>query len=619
MKDYELQPGIFVYHRELGAGRIESIDGNGQLVVVNFSKNGPEPMPKAKALTSLKLLDSNGLEATLLTNPVAPHSWIKEAPLKLMAAVLKDQGGSAKSGEIRSIIEGLVLDDIKWDTWWKPVRSAVKESIFFRVTGATLKLIGDPSQIPQETLATLQEKEAKRRSTSKKSKAARPKPATTKEWVQWLVSNDDKPLPGNVPPRAFLELVGVLAPLTAEDSAERVLSALRLMVDKKRKLSPQVMRAWSEAIGAFVPSEKQKEPPVWLASFWTSLAEVTVHMLQTAHVAPAEALMPVLISAAQKSERIAVAVGEGLQRSLRGSPRGTSKLCRALWESLPENAWAAVGGKLAEGMFGQSETASKVPFPQDLDPGTRDKILECAVLAAAAGRVPKGKVVDLLVAEWKERGGTARLALWGPLMASVTLFVKDGDLAQRIVEESFAGVIQGSNTKIPEEFILTKLARLALDYVTEVRAESEGKRKQDVSVLEAKQVDMQAELVRKSRQVDDLHQELALRREESRLELRKDMLALVGETLQMLSENRPVSESLIADLEAALTLALYAGGAQAFGKKGEIVSYSQRLHDTKESLQEGAPAVITAPGVVVKSERLRDAVVLKAKVQGKGG
>ena len=73
----------------------------------------------------------------LWNEPETPISWVKEAPLKLVAVTLADRGNSGKPADLRFKLEGQVLREVKWDTWWKRVQPSVRDSAHFQVVGVS--------------------------------------------------------------------------------------------------------------------------------------------------------------------------------------------------------------------------------------------------------------------------------------------------------------------------------------------------------------------------------------------------------------------------------------------------------------------------------------------------
>ena len=96
-------------------------------------------------------------------------------------------------------------------------------------------------------------------------------------------------------------------------------------------------------------------------------------------------------------------------------------------------------------------------------------------------------------------------------------------------------------------------------------------------------------------QVRERNAELDAKREESRLEIRKDMLLAVGEVLQTVARRQGSVDDLAGNVEAGLRLALRAGGA-----------------DLLDTAPEGK---VAAPGVIVRGGAHGDLVLLPAQVK----
>ena len=119
-------------------------------------------------------------------------------------------------------------------------------------------------------------------------------------------------------------------------------------------------------------------------------------------------------------------------------------------------------------------------------------------------------------------------------------------------------------------------------------------------------------------QMQALAAELDARREESRLEIRQDMLLAVGEVLQSVCLRDSVEE-LAGDVEAGLTLALRAGGADLLETPGALVNYEPQRHQAKGDLPPSAMVKVLAPGVIVRGGVHGDRVLLKAHVKHEAG
>lgn len=114
--------------------------------------------------------------------------------------------------------------------------------------------------------------------------------------------------------------------------------------------------------------------------------------------------------------------------------------------------------------------------------------------------------------------------------------------------------------------------------------------------------------------INTLIADKAALREESRLEIRKEMLLRVGDIIQRGYQTGKTPEARLDELMEILPYALRDGGAQPLGTVGEIVQYDPRLHHSPEKIAIGGPVRLTAPGVVVIGGSFGDKIILKANV-----
>ena len=108
--------------------------------------------------------------------------------------------------------------------------------------------------------------------------------------------------------------------------------------------------------------------------------------------------------------------------------------------------------------------------------------------------------------------------------------------------------------------------------------------------------------------------QMASGREESRLEVRRDMLLAVGDALQRACREDGSPEERLRDVISALPKALREGGAEALGQAGETAPYDPKLHHSPDGIPRGTPVRLSAPGVIVRGEAFGDLVILKANV-----
>ncbi len=104
-------------------------------------------------------------------------------------------------------------------------------------------------------------------------------------------------------------------------------------------------------------------------------------------------------------------------------------------------------------------------------------------------------------------------------------------------------------------------------------------------------------------------------REESRLEVRYDMLLAVGDVLQRACWHGRSSEERLNDVIANLPKVLRDGGAEPLGTAGETVKYDPRLHHSTKEITKGDWVHLFAPGVIVRGGSFGEQVIVKASVR----
>lgn len=108
---------------------------------------------------------------------------------------------------------------------------------------------------------------------------------------------------------------------------------------------------------------------------------------------------------------------------------------------------------------------------------------------------------------------------------------------------------------------------------------------------------------------------LAAKREESHLEIRRDMLDAMASTLKIFRQRQDNPANLLRDVEAGLKLALQAGEAQFYGQADQPVEYNPELHEAAEHIARGEAVTIIHPGVLIPGIKTGNYILLKALVK----
>ena len=153
-------------------------------------------------------------------------------------------------------------------------------------------------------------------------------------------------------------------------------------------------------------------------------------------------------------------------------------------------------------------------------------------------------------------------------------------------------------------------------------ADLEQQRKDHAAILKQQQEVHNADLERWRREEDRLNNqlqtlrtEIAANREESRLEIRRDMLDAMAATLAILRQGQGDPAGLLRDAEAGINLALQAGEAQFYGEAKQLVEYDPDRHESRDRLSRGESVTIIHPGVFIPGTKTGNYILLKAQVQ----
>lgn len=613
MKETEIEANVFVFHQEWGAGRIIAIEADGQALLVQFRNRPDHRMLRERALQSLDRLPNDGLEATLWTNPETVYSWVRNAPLRLVAAALADARGAVKPKYVQTRLQQRALRDVNWSTWWKRIQPLAKQSPFFQVRNGLYTLVGNASDVPEEMPPARLKLIAPSGQHPKTRKLASPK-----EWIEWLLGPRDIVPPGNIPAQVVLDILDVLPAGMLEGACHRLLSGLSVVVERKRAPSTQALTVWAEAITKLTSRWSESSPSDSTQALLGNLAEFAAQLLgRPRHRVFAREFPAVLIPIVQKGDGAAEQVARGLVTALQTRSRSALELLQVLADALSETARRLFLKKVVREVFQVGTPDHQHLVLRAINEGERDYFLEYLALLAVDGQIPANRVVEALRGKWLPRQETKRRISLRSLLVTGMLLSDAEEALHPLVTDGFRSAIreQADTAADPMVSVLTSIAR---EEISKTRYELEQRLRHEVETVNKRLLEKQGEIERVQRTITDLQQEIKRRREEAQLDIRRDMLLVIGEALQMLSKKDEKSTDLIADVEAGLSIALQAGGAEVLGQVGQAVSYDPRLHQSDKTLREGVSVVVTAPGVRVDTGHLGDLVLLKARVAEKG-
>ena len=601
MSDSIIHPGALVRDNNSRVGKVvgepltREINGNPvEVVAVHYW--GEEQRRPTSLLT---LLDSDSPEALLCDRPGQLAPWVEEAPLKLVALALSIDGGKGKAADIREKLSGRVIEEEQWDNWWK------KHSRSLGALPDCFESVKAPKGNDYRLLTSVEEVPSNWAAPSKS------KPVPMKVWREWLQSGAPGETPGRYPIKPVAEaLVKWDDPATIADVLIRLeVSAEALL--SKGEITATEAEGWLTAIARAAIRRREIGGPDPRGYDAARAGEVLARLSKTAGDRAPQGLVleAGALDGATDSWRRGFAAGlwEAFED---GDAR---ELYRRSSAVLGRQARADLVRQIALAAFDPGYTArrnSELDRLLDLLPeDQRTQLIQEMIASAAPGQ--KDGVLDY-IASSRHASGPDHLGL--RMMAALALGDERSDFAARTSREISDLLDAPESYGAPVSIVFKDVALKA--------GEARISGKLQVTDLEqSHEAQLQQERQEQDRlrqQVQTLDAELDAQREESRLEIRQDMLLAVGEVLQSVYRRDSVEE-MAGNVEAGLTLALRAGGAELLEKPGDMVRYNPQRHQAKEDVPESGIVKVLAPGVIVRGGVHGDRVLLKAHVKHEAG
>ena len=556
-------------------------------------------LQEAETAPGLETLDATEL------NPI--ESWVSEAPLKLVAWALDSMGRKGNSTAIKNKLEGHIGPDLTWTKWWAPVRRAIEESGKsgkLSLENRNFYLMSDVATVPDTRWDSL----------TGPVKKAKTKTASVADWKKWLLSDVPEPPPGVRPTKP---VCNALAKLTAKDIARALDRTMWGAGEFLASGNPtaQAAAGWMEAVSwGFIRFRELSEPDDVL-SLSAQVGELLARLVKVARF-PEESAGLLLAAGALPGEpdpwrREFTA---GLWWAFQESGGGA----RDLLDSMPDYigrsalAWELVIAALrATNPLRHHARLDRVL--DCLRPSDRVHIFNDLIVRSANGEAPKQAVLDYVSASrhsGRPSDSTRRLDL---LVAALLLLRQDSG---QVVDEAAGQIraaLSGSDATSPGG-VWPALLSDARQHIADLHAQHANELENQRLSYEAKLEEMRREQERLTRWVDGLRSQIAEGREESRMDIRQDMLLVIAETLESLPGWADNPDALLSNVKARLALALGAGGAEEFGTIGETVPYDPRKHRAVDLIPAESPVRVCGPGTVVRGKLTGDRVLIKARV-----
>lgn len=577
MTDSTIQPGAFVWYAPKGIGQVEETGGSASVLFWIDRKSGRTERLPPNLLTPLADYIP---EAKPSGKAGEADSWkrfesgVKKAPLKLVALALSACGNSGGTADIKEKLDRRAPVGA-WGSWWKRTEPKLGEmQSHFKIDGAgedvKYVLLSNVGDVPADWIE--------------------PK-VTPADWKKWLSASVHEPPPGRFPTKQVADALAKWPAKTIEQALDRVTVTAEGLLPSGL-VSPQAAEGWLRAVAQASLRWREVADPDPLGHRAARIGTLLARLSRIAGDRTPQDLL--LRAGALDGEADAWRRGftAGMWEAFDGEDARDIylKSSAVLWRQAREDLAREIALAAFDPSYSTRRNSALDRLLDAMPEGDRPQLI--GELIALSARGPKNGALNYIANSRhaaKSEDAPERLTL----LALATLLLSDGrgevpSQASRELASAFDAP-DGCGPEI-QAILKDTVAR-----IEQVIARKDGELAEMQKSHEAKMRRERQEQEQLRQQVRERNAELDARREESRLEIRKDMLLAVGEVLQMVARRQGGIDDLAGNVEAGLRLALRAGGA-----------------DLLETVPDGK---VVAPGVIVRGGDHGDLVLLPAQVK----
>ena len=395
MAGRDLKPGNMVQHHSFGVGKVKAEEDGGETLIIDF-RNRPEHRMRKSLVDSLQRLPDDGLAALTWDGPEEVQAWVSEAPLKLVALALADSGGRGKAKDIQEKLEGRVVRDPKWATWWKQVQPATTSSAHFRVgKDRSITLVTRVDDVPHEPLAP----------PAKKTKAPTKKPPSLREWREWLLSEVDGPPPAPSPTRPVSNALAKISNHEIEPAIRRTIwGATEFLASGSA--TPTAAERWAEAVSRGSLRWRECVGPENQDNLAELTGEILARLTRVAKGSkdgkPYEESVAWMLRAgdlAAQPDTWRRGFAQGMWEALEDSRNGVRDVLQASYGKLGRRGQAVLAREITLAAFGLGDSARRIPELDrmvDILPGDDRGQLIRGLMVGSTTWASKDRVLDYI-------------------------------------------------------------------------------------------------------------------------------------------------------------------------------------------------------------------------------
>ncbi len=617
LAEENIQIGQFVSHHTWGAGRIADFEDEGGWVRIDFESEPGRSIARDRAIKVLDQLPEDGLRAMLLVNPDTARRWQDEAPLRLVAAALMDSGGKAKTQDIKSRIVGRVIDSDTWARWWERVRNALKESDQFAYRKRTIILkAAKPGDVQPISLAEIVVPSRKAQTNGRaahtngrvaqsKTQDSQPKakqdPADRlAEWVKWILSDEVDSVPGQYPTKALFDILRNLHESITAIAINNLTFGIEQRVIASKKPSASSTQAWLDALVAVLrrwldsPNAPSEIPLDGSGIPLHRIVTIAAHALDIPDLKRPSDLVDWLSDYASKSDSNIYNVAKALSQASQNAPDdGVARVLNEMRNSLDPATRVDLWLRLVLLNTDEESVPRVAQWLRILNPAEKAEILSSLLLSVKDEKSIRA-AGSLMQKEWALANQSERHHLFKVALLAWLSHEQLRSECRAILE---AVVDQGQEYQVPADSHVAEWKAMAESLAQGEVAQVRTAKDKEIAAVHDKLEEREEALDGTEKMARFLGGELQKATQVAELDVSRDAILVLGETLQRLVGPSDSSPQKVRDANAGITLALMALGTETFGEIGEEAPFDPSIHEVRQPPVSGAPIRIVAPGL----------------------
>ena len=551
-----------------------------------------------------------GHEASHHHEAVWDPAWANEAPLKLVAAALHAMPSyTGRHGEIKKALEPRVQPVSTWNNWWKRVRPMLDESDHFEERKANqFTVLHEVEDIPPEPLPPPPRKARPPRAKSPTKSQA--------QWLDWLSGETIAP-PKPAPIKATFQALDNYPVASVQKALECASQAAREFLASDRP-SKQHAARWGELLSRLSSWWRDhSESHADAGNLARPVGEVLGNLVETAGF-PGEAgrwLRQAGGLPSEPPEAWRTGFAAGLWQAFANSSLGARHSFQSCFGRQHQDK-PAIAQELLLAAFTDNNSAIHHArldsLLETLPPEDRSELIQNLVIQSASGKVPIERVQDYVGSTYHIPASSPADGLKPLVLAALLLTDGQSSVVGRASQQ--IGDILADPSVCVDAPALAGLLSEGRQRIADLRERHTHELENKRQSFKCKLAEHRREEERLNQTVQSLRAEIAAGREVARMDILQDILTVITETLQSLRRHPDCPEQMLRRVEANLTLALRAGGAEEFGKVDDTVPYDPIRHQAEQYVPSGFPVRIAFPGAVIPGKLAGDRVLIKASV-----